>query len=269
MLIIGEKVNATRKSIREAVEKHDELAIRAEIESQDSAGATYIDLNAGIGGDNSKEKNDLGWLVDIALDCTEKKISLDAAGSDIVAAAVEHLEGQRPWMLNSVNLEQEDVLKDKLDLVAEHDASVIALAMDSDGIPEESARRIEICERIYEIAMDKGISARQIFFDGLVVPVAANIARGKTTLETIRGVKDALPDAKTVIGLSNISHGLKQRPRINSAFLIAAISHGLDAAICDPTQTEILQAGLLGDLISGNDRHCRRFSKAIRKGTFD
>jgi 5-methyltetrahydrofolate--homocysteine methyltransferase len=69
--------------------------------------------------------------------------------------------------------------------------------------------------------------------------------------------------------LSNVSYGLVKRTWINEAFIIAAISHGLDAAICDPTRPSIRKAIALGRMIAGKDKYCRRFTRGVRRKEFE
>ena len=269
MILIGEKINASCKSIRTAIGDRDAGSIEQVIRAQDEAGADYIDLNAGTGrGNRDQEADDLVWLVDVALGCTEKKLALDSSDSAVLRRAADHLADRRAWMLNSINGEQ-DRLDELLPTVAEHAVPVIALAMDESGIPGEPAVRIAICERILEAATATGVDPEQLFFDPLVLPLSTNVTHGRVTLATLRALKERLGQAKTTLGLSNISHGLPRRPLINQAFLIAALSHGLDSAICDPTDPAIRQAVLLGNLLAGRDRYCRRFTRAVRHGTIE
>lgn len=270
MIIIAEKVNATRKAIRQAIGEHNAEVIREEITTQDVAGAHYIDLNAGTGsGDQHQEASDLRWLIDIALECSEKKLCLDSAGIDTIEQAAKHLAGRRPWMLNSVNAESEERLEKGLGLAAEHQVPVIALAMDKDGIPPTAEKRLSICEYIHTRAAAAGVPDEHLFFDPLVLPISADISQGNVTFDTLRGIKERFPNVKTTMGLSNASHGLKKRITINSAFLMLAIGNGLDSAICDPMKPEITRAILLAELLTGRDKHCRKFTRALRKGTFD
>jgi 5-methyltetrahydrofolate--homocysteine methyltransferase len=269
MILIGEKINASRKSIRRAIADRDAGGIERVIRAQDEAGADYIDLNAGTGsGDREQEARDLAWLVDVALGCTEKNLSLDSSDPAVLRHAADHLAGRRGWMLNSVNGER-DHLDQLLPAAAEHAVPVIALAMDERGIPGEPSVRIAICERILEAATAAGLDAGQLFFDPLALPVSTDVTQGSVTLATLQSLKQRVGQAKTVLGLSNVSHGLPRRSLINQAFLIAALSHGLDSAICDPTDPAIRQARLLGDLLIGRDRHCRRFTRAVRNGTIE
>ncbi len=269
MIIIGERVNASRKAVRQAILSHDEAAIRQEIIRQDEAGAHYIDLNAGTGaGDTDRESADLRWLVDCALACTEKKLALDSADPEVLRAAAGHLGGRRPWMLNSIK-DDPDAMEQGLSLAREHQAPLIALAMDKDGIPPEADRRLNICAKIYAKAREAGIPPARLYFDPLALPVSADISQGKVTFETLGGLRDRFPEAKTTMGLSNASYGLKKRSHVNAAFLLMAMARGLDSAICDPLRPQIAQALLLGQLLLGRDRYCRRFNRAARQGIFD
>lgn len=266
MIIIGERINATRKSIREAIGAHDRERIATEIRNQDEAGSHYIDLNAGTGsGDPEQEAADLNWLIDIALETTEKKVSLDSSDPAVLRRAVEHLDGRRPVLLNSVNGES-DRLVPLMEVAAARDCSLIALSMDDTGIPPESAQRIAVCDRIAETASKIGVSEGNLFFDPLVLPMCSDITQAQITFATLREIKTRFPEAKTTLGLSNVSHGLPERARINHAFLLAALVNGLDSAICDPTREGMLEAMTLGELLAGKDRHCRRYARRVRKG---
>ena len=270
MIIIGERVNATRKRIREAIEQKDAAVIRDEIVSQEAAGAHYIDLNAGTGsGDIQQEKDDLCWLIDVALECTEKALVLDAAGPEILQHAAGHLAGRRPWMLNSINGELTGSSKEIIDLASQHQVPLIALAMDKEGIPPQVDKRLAICESILNEAVKRGLPEEFLFFDPLVIPISTDTGQAMVTLRTIQRINELFPAAGTTLGLSNISHGLKKRFLVNGAFLTAAACFGLSSVICDPTQKGIRQSLIMGELLAGKDKYCRKFSRAIRQGLFE
>jgi 5-methyltetrahydrofolate--homocysteine methyltransferase len=269
VIIIGEKINASRKVIRQAIADRDEQIIKRAILAQDEAGAHYIDLNAGTGaGDTDQETADLEWLVDIALACTQKKLALDASDPRVLQRAAAHLDGRRPWLLNSISGEAAK-LDTLVPLAAEHEVPVISLAMDDSGIPSDVDGRLMACDRILEAVAAAGIATERLYFDPLSMPISAGISHGQVTLETLRRIRERVPEAKTTVGLSNISFGLPRRSLINSTFLVAALSHGLDSAICDPTDPEVHKALVLGELVAGRDRHCRRYTREIRKGTLE
>ncbi|HAP32315.1 MAG TPA: methyltetrahydrofolate--corrinoid methyltransferase [Firmicutes bacterium] len=270
MIIIGERVNATRKSIRTAIEQKDADTIKDEIAVQDAAGAHYIDLNAGTGsGELQQEKDDLCWLIDLALECTAKKLVLDAASPQVLKYAAEHLDGRRPWMLNSITGELGRESLEIIELASQYQVPLIALAMDRDGIPPEADKRLTICEAILGEAEKRGLAAKLIFFDPLVIPVSTDSNQARVTFQTIFRIGELFPGAQTTMGLSNISHGLKKRSLINAAFLTSAICFGLSSAICDPTQKSMQRAVIMGNLLAGRDKFCRKYSRAVRTGLFE
>lgn len=269
MIVIGERVNATRTRIKAAIQAKDRAVIVDEIQSQERSGAEYIDLNAGTGsGDREQEKNDLAWLIEIALECGEKKLVLDAAGAEVLQYAAGRLANRRPWMLNSINGELSPGHLAIIELAAEYQVPLIALAMDQEGIPPDTQRRIAICEKIRDEAVSRGAPENLLFFDPLVLPVSANVSQAMVTFKTLEAIRARFPRAGTTMGLSNVSHGLKKRAPINAAFLTVAICYGLTSAICDPGREEIRRAIVLGELLAGRDRFCRKFSRAYRDGLF-
>jgi len=266
MIVVGEMVNATRRHIGEAIKTRDHKVVEEEIRKQDLAGAHYLDLNASTGtGDLDKEIDDMKWLIDIALDSTGKSLAIDTADSKVMRHAAEHIGGRRSWLMNSIKGDAE-AMESLLPIAIGHKVPFIALAMDSTGIPRDALQRIAICRNILSEVSKSGIPEENVFFDPILLPISTDITQGKVSLETLSGLKEQFPQSKTTMGLSNISHGLPQRSLINQAFLLTAISYGLDSVICDPTDPGIQRAIALGELISGRDRHCRRFTRKVRKG---
>ncbi len=268
MIIIGERINATRKSIKKAVLSRDSAEIKKQIRSQDEAGSHYIDLNAGTGeGDETKETQDMFWLIDIALDTTEKNLSIDSPNPRVLEKTILYLDGRRPYLINSIKNDKK-LQKVLFPLLSEQSMPFIALAIDEEGIPETADKRVDVCMRIYEEAKKEGIKDEQIFFDSLVMPVSSNNTYGRVALDALEAVKTKVPAAKTSLGISNISFGLPKRAWVNEAFLISGLSRGLDAAICDPTRESIRRAILLGEIMAGKDKFCRRYTRALRRGDF-
>ncbi len=269
MKIIGERVNATRPAIAEAVANHDDQVIIDEIRNQSEAGAHYIDLNAGAdSGDSERESRDLCWLIDLALEHCDKKLTLDSSHTDVLQRGLEHLADRRPSMLNSVSGEP-DRLRPLLELAAEHNCDVIALAMGTGGVPKGVEERMEVCRTIQSEAASLGISDDQLFFDPLVLPLCNDTSGVTMAMATLRQIKSVYPKAKTTLGLSNVSHGLPKRRLVNQAFAIAALVNGLDSAICDPIDPGVRKSIVLGTLLAGKDRHCRGYTRRVKKGEIE
>jgi 5-methyltetrahydrofolate--homocysteine methyltransferase len=111
------------------------------------------------------------------------------------------------------------------------------------------------------------LEAEQIFFDPLILPIAVDSAQGIVTLKTLEQIKSRYPDAKTVLGLSNISYGLPCRRLVNRAFLLMAACTGLDAVILNPLDAKMMSLVKMADMLTGNDPSCRGYIRAYRKGT--
>lgn len=131
------------------------------------------------------------------------------------------------------------------DLAAEFDCNLIALTLSKDtGIPKTSDGRLEIAFEIYEKCMEKGIDSSKIYFDPLILPVNVEQSQAMEAVNTIQMIKESFdPPVKTVIGLSNISNGSPKelRPLINRVFAVLAFGAGLDAAIIDAKDLELVR----------------------------
>jgi 5-methyltetrahydrofolate--homocysteine methyltransferase len=117
-------------------------------------------------------------------------------------------------------------------------AAVIALTIDEDGMALTADKKVAVAKRIYQLATEKyGLRGQDLIFDPLTLPISTGQedyrTAGMETLEAVRRIKQELPEAKTILGVSNISFGLSAYSRrvLNSVFLKEAVDRGLDAAI--------------------------------------
>jgi 5-methyltetrahydrofolate corrinoid/iron sulfur protein methyltransferase len=137
--------------------------------------------------------------------------------------------------------------------------------MDENGIPKTIQGRLHACEKIARACERYGFPMESVFFDPLVMPISTDIQQGLVTLNALTEIKREFPEAKTVLGISNISHGLPARNRLNAAFLHMATYAGLDAAILDPLEEGLMAEVKTAEALAGRDRHCRRYMRAFRK----
>lgn len=264
MIVIGEKINATRSAVRDIIEQRraDQLVDLAQ--KQAAAGAAYIDVNVGTGsGSQQDEVEAMQWAVGTLNPAVDKPLCIDSADPEVMEAGLEAM-AQRPAMINSTKADAK-YLKSVLPLAARFKAPVVALAMDDKGIPETVEGRIEACRTIATACRDFDVPLESVFFDPLVLPVSTDARQGKVTLDTLAAIKQTFPGARTTLGLSNISFGLPGRTLLNAAFLQMAIYAGLDAAIMDPLNEGMMLAARTGDALMGRDRHFRKYSRAFRK----
>lgn len=263
MIIIGEQINGTRQAVREAIVARDASFVAGLARSQSDAGADYIDVNVATGG-SGVETEAMEWALAVVREATDRVPALDSSDPQVLARGLELCGDIRPF-INSVSGE-EARLSSVLPLCAQYSCPVIALAMDEAGIPETPGARLDVCRRILERAMALGIAPHDIYFDPLVLPISADCAQARVTLDTLGLIKSELPGVSTVIGLSNVSFGLPRRSVVNRAMMSVAGYMGLDAAIIDPTDGELTASAFASEALSGNDKYCRGYMKAFRKG---
>ena len=263
MLIVGERINATRKRIGEAVQNGDAEHIKAEAVNQVEAGSNYIDVNGGIPG---KEIDLLPWLVDLVQEVVDVPVCLDSADPEAIKAALPHCN--QPPMINSITFE-EDRLEKMTPLARESGARVIALCMSDDGPPKGLEDRIEIASRLVDRLTGDGIELENIHVDPCVFPVSTDSAAATWVLDAIGHVCSRYPGIHTICGASNVSFGLPQRKILNSVFLPMLISRGLDSAITDPCN-KLIRANLFAaEALAGRDEFCVNYIGAFRAGTLE
>lgn len=264
MQIIGEKINGTRKQVRQAIADRDAKYIQNLARRQAEAGSTWLDVNAGTHPD--QEPDDLVWLVETVQAVVDTPLSLDSANPQALAAAIKAVN--KTPMINSISGEPQR-LAEVLPLVAEHGCPVIALAMDDKGIPESSAARVEVIHQVLAATRAAGVPDARVYVDALTMTIGANTQSAVIFCDTILEARAAYPDIHFTAGLSNISFGLPARSYINRAFLTLALAAGLDCAILDPLDQELRATLLAAELVLGRDQHCLRYVRAYRAGVFD
>ncbi len=265
MLIIGEKINASIKSVGQAISNRDQEFLAGLARSQAEAGADFVDVNAGVGRDSRQNATAImEWLIDIVQDATGKPLCIDSDDPSVLKVALDRYRGEKV-MINSVNADPE-----RLDtvgrLAAQRHASLVALVTKDTGIPKTAKERLDAAEMIIKHLERVGVKRDQIYFDPLVLPIAVDSSQGLVTIKTIEQIKSLYPSAKTILGLSNISYGLPNRGMINQSFMLMAASAGLDAAIMNPLDTKLMGMVKVADMLTDKDPLCKGFLRAHRKG---
>ena len=265
MYIVGELINASRKKIAAAIEERDSIYIKKIAQDQEKAGADFIDVNAGVFGEHEAEH--LQWLVEIVRSVTEKPCCIDSPDPNAIEAALAVYQGPTP-MINSISLEKER-WEDLLPILSGSDLRVVALCMSDDGMPQTADERIRIADRLINGLVRNGIRVENIFVDPLVQPLATNSACGMAILDAIELILAGFPGVHTICGLSNISYGLPERKLLNQAFMVMAITKGLDGAIIDPLDKRMMGNIRAAEVLRGRDGYCMEYLQAYRAGLFD
>ena len=222
MKIIGEKINGTLSKVRAAIEKRDVEYIQQLAASQIEAGVDWLDVNAGTSPE--RELEDLLWLIQCVQEVADVPLCLDSANPEPLAEAV-HAADKTP-IINSISLEKQKVEK-ILPVVKDNDCDVIALAMDDDGIPQNTEERLKIIDRLLEVTESVGIPAEKVYIDPLVMAAATNTESGNIALSTIKKTAEKYPTVHFCAGLSNISFGLPHRIVSSAATAIVSVTRKL------------------------------------------
>jgi cobalamin-dependent methionine synthase I len=271
VLIVGERLNTTRKSVAAMVEARDGAAVRREAFRQIEAGAHYVDVNAGTF--RTREPELLRWMVESAQAEVESgrgaeesapiPLCIDSPNPVAIRAALEVHQGQA--MVNSITGEAERLSR-LLPVIRDHGSAVVALCLDDAGLPATADEAMAKGLRLVETLLDAGIPPGDIYVDPVVRPVGADPGAAVTAIETIRRLRERLPEVHFICGLSNVSFGLPARSLTNRAFGAMAMAAGLDAAILDPLDAPLMSALLAAEAVLGRDRHCGRYLRAYRQG---
>jgi len=265
MIIVGEKLNSTLKAIRPAMESRDEKEIIDLAKRQYEAGATYIDLNAAMFHENEVEM--MGWLVETVQGALDVPLTIDSPDPEVIKKGLKVNKNPKP-MVNSITAETER-LDGMLPILGEYDASVIALCMDDEGMPETADDRFRIAETLIEKLTKLGMKSNDIYIDPLIRPIATGSHYGIVALDTMRNIKKKFPEVHIMCGLSNVSFGVPARKLINQAFLVSAMTVGMDGAILDPLDKQIMSLLYATEAVLGVDKFCMNWLKKHRDGVLD
>ncbi|MFZ7102204.1 MAG: homocysteine S-methyltransferase family protein [Peptococcaceae bacterium] len=246
--VIGERINPTaRKKLAEALRQEDYSLIQEDAQAQIAKGAHLLDINVGTHGIN--EVLTMKKIVNLLQQNTEVPLVIDSTNPEVIEAALKTYHGKA--LVNSVNGEEASLNK-ILPIIKRYGAGVICLTLDEQGIPLRAEDRFLIAERIMKKCTAVGIPHQDLYIDCLVMTVGTDDKAPRETLRAIGMVKEKL-GANTILGVSNVSHGLPNRGKINAAFLAMAIGRGLDLAIINPQDEIMMNTWQSAALLAGRD----------------
>ena len=260
LTIIGERINASRKSIARAIDAADNTLISEEARIQFEAGADFLDVNAGTYPD--KEAEILAWLVRASQAVVSTPLSIDTSSPDALRAALEAHRGKA--LVNSISLEKEK-METVLPLIREHSCAVIAQTIESRRIPTEAQERVDIAMRLVDALTGAGIEPEDIYIDPLVRPVSMIGDAGVETLKAFSDIRARLPEVHIICGVGNVSFQLPGRSLLDQTFLAMAMAGGADAAIIDPLNSDIMASVAAAEALLGKDEFCMRYIAAHRE----
>ena len=253
--MIGERINPTaRKKLAQALRDGDYELIEQDAEAQVAAGAHILDVNVGTHGiDEVAVMTDIVTLLQQSVSVP---LCFDSTRPAVLEAGLKNYQGKA--LINSVNGEAAS-LHSILPLAKRYGAAVVGLTLDETGIPDHAEGRLEIAKRIIDTCAAYGIPQHDIYLDSLVLTVGTDIHAPKETLRTMQLIKKEYPDVNLLLGVSNVSHGLPNRAKLNSAFLAMAIGNGLDVSIINPMDEMMKNAWQSAALLAGRDDNAANY----------
>jgi len=261
MFVIGELINGMYKNIANAIKAKDKAEVQRVAIAQVKAGANALDVNCGPASRNPI--SDIQWLVESIQEVTDKPLALDSSKPEVIESGLKTSKNE--VIINSTTADHEklDIL---VPLAKKYNAKLIGLSISQKGIPHSKDQRLELAAQIIGACVEQDFPTENLYLDPIVMPVNVAQSQMQDILESIREFKImSEPSAHAIIGLSNVSQGANNRNLINRTFLTIAISYGLDAAILNPLDKDLMEAAITSELILNKHIYCDSFLEAYKK----
>ena len=275
MILIAERINGMFTDVKQAIEEKNKKVIQDLARKQTEAGATYLDVNVGTAA--ADQEGTIQWLVETIQETCTTAICLDSQKPDVIAAGLKVINTDNGVLLNSspLNKKSDEEILDKYIEMAEQagpKGSLIALTMDKNGVPQDIDTRVAIAAEIVSKAMEKGFDVQRLLIDPIILPVKvpnAQVQPGNilAAVDQIKYLADPAPHM--TMGLSNLSQGATERSLINRVFIAMAISHGMDSAIADVLDTELMNVVATAEMLMNKQLYSDSYLKvyaAAKKG---
>ncbi|MFZ7132321.1 MAG: methyltetrahydrofolate cobalamin methyltransferase [Eubacteriales bacterium] len=264
MIIIGEKINGAIPSVAKAITERNAEVIRNLAIAQVNAGSTFIDVCASV--DDSIEMETMEWLLNIVQDTVDTPIAVDSPNTRTCVKCMTLCK--KPGLLNSVSLEGTKIDDAFPALAKAKDWEVIALLNDDTGIPKTAEKRLEVFENIMKKAKEFGIDPSRFHIDPLVEMLCTSEDGIKMVVHVITEIKKQYSTVHITGAVSNISFNLPVRKLVNQGFVVLAMNAGMDSAILDPLNRDMMGMIYATEALLGSDDYCMEYIGAYRNGIF-
>jgi 5-methyltetrahydrofolate corrinoid/iron sulfur protein methyltransferase len=260
MITIAERINGMFLDVKKAIKEKNASIIHELAKKQTEAGATYLDINVGTAA--ADQHDAMRWLVETTQEAVKTPIAIDSQKLDVVKAGLEVAKNE--VMINSSQGEPED-LDIYIPLAKEHNAALICLTMNKDGVPQNVDTRVEIAATIVSKVMEHGMDMDKVFIDPIILPVNVDQKQPGYMLEVFSQIKLLSdPQPHITVGLSNFSQGTKEKSLLNRTMLIMAVAAGMDTALLDVLDQDLMDAGICAEMILNKQIYSDSFLKAAR-----
>lgn len=260
MLIIGERINVITKLQRLAMQERDKGPIQQMALNQVKNGAGMLDINIGPAEEKGEELMD--WIVKTVQEVVQVPLCLDTTNPLAMEAGLKaHNNAWGRAMINSASGEEER-LNNMMPLAGKYNSLIIGLTLDKTGIPALAEDRCAIAAEIMGKAAECGVPMEDIYLDPLIMPVPFSQEKSLESIRAIRLFREMNdPPMKTVVGLSNISNGAPKelRPILNRVYTSLLMYEGLDSAIIDPLEREMIDVIKTTDILMGKTLYAHSY----------
>jgi len=254
--------------VKDAIASKNKQPIQELAKKQTEAGATYLDVNVGTAA--ADQEGTMQWLVETIQETCSTPLCLDSQKPGVIAAGLKVINAKPGLILNStpLNKKSDEEVFDKYIEMAEQagpKANIITLTMDKNGVPQDTDMRVALAAEIVQKAMEKGFDTQRLFIDPIALPVKVPNAQVQVgnilnAMDQIKYLADPAPHM--TIGLSNVSQGASKRSLINRIFLAMAMSHGLDSAIVDVLDENLVNVVATAEMLMNKQIYSDSFLKA-------
>lgn len=261
MIVIGEKINGSIPSVAKAIAERDAEFIKQRAIAQTEAGATYIDCCASV--EEDVEVETLKWMIDCIQEVSDLPIAVDSPSPKVLKEVFSYCK--QPGLINSVSGEG-----DKIDVlfpaIADTKWEVVALLSDDTGIPQSAEDRLRVFDKIMAKAKEYGIAPSRIHIDPLIEMLCTSEDGIAMVEEVMHEIRKQYPTIHITGAVSNISFNLPVRRLLNMSFTVLAMKAGLDSAILDPCNRDLMGLIYATEAMLGLDDYCMEYISAYREG---
>jgi 5-methyltetrahydrofolate corrinoid/iron sulfur protein methyltransferase len=265
MIIFSERINGMYRDVRKAINEKEKGIVQELTRQQVTGGADVMDIN--LGPTKGDPVENFVWLAQAVHEVTDKPISLDSAKPNVLVEAVPKVKAALPdtkLVINS-STAVPDVMGKLIPVAVENGAAIIGLTMDQGGVPSDVEKRVECGATFLMTAMESGLTPDDVYIDTIILPVNVAPKQPGAVMEAIRQlamVND--PPPHFILGLSNVSQKCLMNHMINRTYLVMALAAGLDAAIMDAGDKDLVEAAITAEVLLEQHLYSDDYIKAWR-----
>ncbi len=265
MIIFSERINGMYRDVRAAIADQNKQVVQDLLRAQLAGGADVIDIN--IGPTKGDAVCNFLWLAQTVHEVTDKPLSLDSAKANLLVDVVPKVRQALPGTKLVINsgTAAPDYMDKLIPLAVENGTAIIGLTMDQEGVPGNVEKRVECGATFLMRALEAGLPPEDIYIDPIILPIHAAPKQQINAVEAIRQLATVSdPPPRFIVGLSNVSQKCLMHKLLNRTFLVMCLAAGLDAAILDAADSDLIEAMITAEVLLGKELYSDDYVKAWR-----